>query len=169
MSDSDNSRPGGPADSSSYPRQPPLPLRLAPTVAATSVQISAHAGPLPPPQQFAAYEDVHPGAAAWILAQAEANAAHAREMDRRMLAFQARDGLLHRVLPFALVALLVAVSGVMAVFASKVLGGAAFFATLAGVVTVYLRGGQTSAGPTGGAAAAPRHEGRATRAAPPDA
>ena len=106
------------------------------------LQFSTHVGPLPPPQQLAAYEDAHPGAAAWILAQAHANAEHVRDMDRRMLQVRARDGLLHRALPFLPVGLLLIVSGVMAVFASKVLGGAAFFATLAGVVTVYLRGSQ---------------------------
>jgi uncharacterized membrane protein len=104
------------------------------------VQISAHQGPLPPPQILAAYEQAHAGAAAWVLKEAEASAAHVREMERRAIRYQARDALLHRILPFLLVALLLTISAVLAVFASAILGGVAFIGTLAGVVTVYLKG-----------------------------
>ncbi len=61
-------------------------------------------------------------------------------MEQRALRYQARDALLHRVLPFALVATLLAISALMAIFANAYVGGAAFVTTLAGVVTVYLKG-----------------------------
>jgi uncharacterized membrane protein len=120
---------------------PGIPVSFA---SAMQVQISAHQGPLPPPQVLAAYEQAHPGAAAWVLREAEASAAHVREMERRVLRYQARDALLHRILPFALVALLLTISAILAIFASPVLGGAAFFGTLAGVVGIYLKGAMDS-------------------------
>ena len=58
--------------------------------------------------------------------------------------YQARDALLHRILPFLLVALLLIISAILAIFASPYLGGAAFFGTLAGVVGVYLKGAMDS-------------------------
>jgi uncharacterized membrane protein len=42
-------------------------------------------GPLPPPQAFAAYEEIHPGAAERILTAAEQEASHRRAMERRFL------------------------------------------------------------------------------------
>jgi uncharacterized membrane protein len=129
-----------PSEQSETPGQFTLPGIPVSFASAMQVQISAHQGPLPPPQVLAAYEQAHPGAAAWVLKEAEASASHLREMERRVLRYQARDALLHRILPFALVALLLAISAILAVFASPVLGGAAFFGTLAGVVGIYLKG-----------------------------
>jgi uncharacterized membrane protein len=102
------------------------------------VQISTHQGPLPPPQILAAYELVHPGSAAWVLKEAEAEAAHVRNMEHLALSYQARDALLHRILPFTLVATLLIISAILGVFANAVLGGVAFLSTLAGVVIIYL-------------------------------
>jgi uncharacterized membrane protein len=104
------------------------------------VQVTTHQGLLPPPQILGGYEQVHQGAAAWILREAEASAAHVREMERRVLEYQARDALLHRALPFFLVAILLVASTFMAIFANVYMGGIAFFSTLASVVTVYLKG-----------------------------
>jgi uncharacterized membrane protein len=98
-----------------------------------------HQGPLPPPQHLAGYEQAHPGAAAWILREAEASAAHTRDMERLAIRYQARDAFLERLLPFSLVAILLIISAIMA-YANAVLGGVAFVGTLAGVVTVYLKG-----------------------------
>lgn len=104
------------------------------------LQISAHQGPLPPPQILAGYEQAHPGAAAWVLREAETAASHVRDMEQMAIRYQARDALLQRTLPFALVALLLLVSTALAIFANVILGGIAFGSTLAGVVTVYLQG-----------------------------
>jgi energy-coupling factor transporter transmembrane protein EcfT len=61
-------------------------------------------------------------------------------MEQTALRYQARDALLHRIFPFCLVAMLLVISALMAIFANAYVGGAAFATTLAGVVTVYLRG-----------------------------
>jgi uncharacterized membrane protein len=113
-----------------------MPVAFGP---AMQVQISTHQGPIPPPQVLAAYEQAHPGAAAWVLKEAETAATHVREMERLAIRYQARDAALHRILPFFLVALLLIISAVMAIFASAVLGGVAFIGTLASVVIVYLK------------------------------
>lgn len=89
-----------------------------------------------------AYDAAHPGAATWILKEAEANAQHVRDMERRAIRDQSRDNLLHRLLPFLLVFVLIVASVILAVFANKVLGGVAFFGTLASVVIAYLKGSQ---------------------------
>jgi len=145
---------GTPPGQFAFPGMPPS---LAP---ALQVQISAHQGPLPPPQILAAYEQAHPGAAAWVLKEAEASAAHVREMERRAIRYQARDALLHRILPFLLVALLLTISAILAIFASAIVGVVAFVSTLASVVIVYLKsalgpGSTTNAETPGGAAATP--------------
>lgn len=67
------------------PRQRPLPEIV--------VRQLVHAGPLPAPSQVADYEAVYPGAARWIIEQAEKNAAHLREMElRRTRASASRTG-----------------------------------------------------------------------------
>jgi len=104
-----------------------LPLPFPP---AMQLQISSHQGPLPPPHVLSGYEQVHPGAAAWILKEAEASASHTREMERLALTYQARDALLHRILPFFLVALLLIVSAAIAIFANVYVGGVAFGGTM---------------------------------------
>lgn len=60
-------------------------------------------------------------------------------MERQALHYQARDALLHRVLPFILVALLLMISAVLAIWANVYLGGIAFVSTLTSVVIVYLK------------------------------
>jgi uncharacterized membrane protein len=125
-----------------------------PTVfgAGLQVQISSHQGPLPPAQELAALEAVHPGAVAWVLDEAKDAATHVRDMEWEASRYQGRDALLHRILPFLLVALLLIISAVLAIFANPFLGGAAFFGTLASVVVVYLRaamGGEKKPPPEG--------------------
>jgi uncharacterized membrane protein len=134
----------GPSDQGGVPSPhqhilPGISAVFAPSPA-LQLQISSHQGPLPPAQELAALEAAHPGAAAWVLEEAKTAAAHVRAMEARVLRYQARDALLRRALPFCLVAMLLAISALMAVFANAYVGGAAFVTTLAGVVTVYLKG-----------------------------
>ena len=98
-----------------------------------------HAGPLPPPTQFAEYEAVYPGAAHWIIEEAAKNAAHAREMELRAIELQRLDTALHRLLPFALV-LAFLIASVIAAFVNPIVGGAGLVATMAGVLVAYLTG-----------------------------
>lgn len=120
--------------------------------------ISLHQGPLPPPQVLDGYEKVHPGSAAWILQEAQTSAEHVRRMEARGVEIQARDLLLHRVLPFALVTGFLIASVILAIFASPVLGGIAFFTTLGSVVTVYLRGALGTAREPGDPTQGPQKE-----------
>lgn len=99
----------------------------------------AHAGPLPPPEQLRGYELVHPGAAAWILNEAEKNADHVRAMERLAIAGQTRDATLHRVLPFLLVLAFLLASTCIAIWASVVLGGIGFGGTLLSVMLAYFK------------------------------
>jgi len=110
------------------PRQFPLP-------GVFSFQIQT--GLLPPPAQLGEYEAISPGAAKWIFEQAEKNAAHAREMERRGIGIQARDALLRRLLPFGGVVAFLVASAVIA-FASPAAGAIAALGTLAGVLYAYL-------------------------------
>jgi uncharacterized membrane protein len=106
-----------------------------------------HVGPLPPPSQLAEYEAVYPGAARWIIEQADKNAEHVRDMERRSLSVQRADMLLHRLLPFGLVVIFLAACVVLA-FASPAAGAAGLFITMAGVLTAYLTGRVPAAAPT---------------------
>jgi uncharacterized membrane protein len=98
-----------------------------------------HTGPLPLPSQLADYEAVYPGAAQWIIEQADKNAQHAREMERQAISLERTDMLLHRLLPFGLVAAFL-VATVILTFVSPAAGTAGFCATVAGVLIAYLTG-----------------------------
>ncbi len=102
-------------------------------------ELTRYEGPLPSPKTLADFEKAYPGAAEWILTEALAAASHARTIETKAIAMQATDDLLVRLLPFAAVTILIAASVLIAVFASPVLGGTAFLATLASVVTAYIK------------------------------
>lgn len=46
---------------------------------------SQYEGPIPPPEMLQGYEDVHPGAVAWILEQAKDQGKHRRKLERRIV------------------------------------------------------------------------------------
>lgn len=95
-------------------------------------------GPLPPAQELAAYEAVHPGAAKWILDQAALNAQHVRDMEARALRIEGRDVALHRILPVVVILCFLAACTAIALVGHVwwALGG--IIATLGAVLTVYL-------------------------------
>jgi len=82
---------------------------------------------------------VYPGAAHWIIDQAEKNAAHVREMELRAIGLQRLDMLLHRLLPFGLVVAFLIASLALAYF-NPAAGAAGLIATLGTVLTAYLTG-----------------------------
>lgn len=98
-----------------------------------------HAGPLPPPSQLAEYDAIYPGAARWIIEEAGKNAEHTRTMEARALSIQRTDMLLHRMLPFGLVPVFLAVSVALA-FLSPAAGAVGLVVTIGGVVIAYLTG-----------------------------
>jgi energy-coupling factor transporter transmembrane protein EcfT len=73
------------------------------------------------------------------LDEAKANSDHIRRIELRSLSLQARDNVLHRVLPFVLVLMFLCASTILAIFANAVVGGASLVATLAAVVIAYLK------------------------------
>jgi uncharacterized membrane protein len=95
---------------------------------------------LPPPAALADYEAAHPGAAQWIIDEATKNAEHVRTMERKAIALRRLDMLLRRLLPFIVVTLFLAAGVLIAIFANPWAGGAAVIATMAGVLTAYLKG-----------------------------
>lgn len=129
----------GSGKEASEPPPAPIPFTVLPPSQRLSVSFSAHQGPLPPPEQLAAYERLHPGSAAWILDQAEQNAEHIRSMERRGAAAQERDALLKRVLPFAVVVVFLAGWVAIAIWASPIIGAAGAFTTLASVLLAYFK------------------------------
>jgi uncharacterized membrane protein len=98
-----------------------------------------HSGPLPHPGQLQEYEAVYPGAAKRIFDEAEKNSEHVRTMELRAVKLQQLDMKLHRLLPFGVVFSFLAASVALG-FASPAAGAAGLIATMAGVVTTYLRG-----------------------------
>jgi uncharacterized membrane protein len=106
-----------------------------------AVQATAvfHQGPLPPARELAAYEQAHPGAAAWILKEAERNAEHVRQMETIGARLQIRDALLFRVLPFSVVTVYILSTMAIAIFANAWVGGTLLATGLAGVATAYVK------------------------------
>ena len=82
---------------------------------------------------------MHPGAARWIIEQAEKNAEHARDMELRAIRLQRLDMLLHRLLPFGLVIAFLLASLALAYF-NSIAGAAGVIATMGVVLTAYLTG-----------------------------
>lgn len=58
------------------------------------VAASYFEGPLPPPEVFAKYESICPGAADRILRMAERQAEHRQELEKKIVKANSRDGLL---------------------------------------------------------------------------
>lgn len=78
--------------------------------------------------------------------EAEKSASHLRIVELQALRIESRDILLRRLLPFLVVFTFLVGSVLIALFASTIAGMAAFAATLASVVLVYLKGPANDAG-----------------------
>ncbi len=111
-----------------------------------ATQATFRSGPLPTAQELGDYERASPGAALWILNEAEKSASHLRIVELQALRIESRDILLRRLLPFLVVFTFLVGSVLIALFASTIAGMAAFAATLASVVLVYLKGPANDAG-----------------------
>ena len=103
------------------------------------VATSFHAGPLPPARELPAYDQAHPGAAAWILHEAALNAEHVRAMERLGARRQTRDALLLRVLPFCFVTLVVICATAIGVWGNVWFGGSLLASALGGVALAYVK------------------------------
>ncbi|MDQ6957470.1 MAG: DUF2335 domain-containing protein [Mariprofundaceae bacterium] len=102
--------------------------------------VSHHSGPLPAPNDFAAYNEVIPGAAERILRLAEIESEHRRNQEKKAMERMHRETLLGQIF-----ALTIGLSGILAsvylavidqVAASLMLGGG----TLVALVTAFIKG-----------------------------
>jgi uncharacterized membrane protein len=73
-----------------------------------------HAGPLPPATEFDGYERTSPGAASRILAMAEQDAEHLRDMERRAQTTTSRQALIAQISALAVPLIGVAVGYLLA-------------------------------------------------------
>jgi len=122
------------------PPQPPY-QGLQPTLLNMQhLQATLQTGPLPPARELAAYEQAHPGAAAWILSEAQINAAHVRQMEVVGAKLQSRDAFLFRVLPFIAVFAFLMCTMMIAIFANAWAGSALLASGLVTIVLAYIRG-----------------------------
>ena len=97
------------------------------------------AGPLPPPQVLAGFNEIVPGAAERILAEFEQEAAHRRQLENRQASIISRDLIIGQLaaLLFAIGALAVAAysASIGAQWIGSIVGGG----TIAAVVLAFLK------------------------------
>jgi uncharacterized membrane protein len=107
--------------------------------------VIARSAPLPTPQDLAAYERVAPGAAERILAMAEAQTRHRRELERSVVFNNIASERRAQWLAFC-IALVVSGSGTYLIAVRQSAEGlVALVGTLAGLLALFLRGAHTRA------------------------
>lgn len=100
-----------------------------------------HSGPLPPPEDFAGYENVHPGTAERILAMAERAQAHRHKQESRTVIGEYGIRIMGQVGALMTIALLVALVGYCAYLKQPLAAGVV--AAIGGVAGYFLhRGGK---------------------------
>ena len=92
-------------------------------------------GPLPDPNTFREYDLIVPGAAERILNMAEADATHTRDMEKRAMSADHREGMLARVCAGVIPLTGIAAAAVIALYGGSawvagILGGGALSAPL---------------------------------------
>ena len=110
------------------------------TVAVSVQSVQHFQGPLPPPQALAQYEAVLPGCAERIVSMAEAQAAHRRALESRVIRGNLATERRGQVAAFA-IALVTIIGGVWLIDQGKDAGGlTAILGALAGLVGVFVYG-----------------------------
>lgn len=111
-----------------------------PNLVPTQVTFKAsyHRGILPPAVDYKAYKEAHEPAAEWILAEATKSSDHFREMEKIGAKIAARDALLFRILPFAVVVVFLIVFTTIA-FLNVYVGSVGVGVTLSTVLLAYLK------------------------------
>ena len=104
------------------------------------MRASSFSGPIPPPAVLADYDHVVPGSADRILAMAESNARHRREIEAKVVDSNCRAQSRGQVLAFVL-ALTTIVAGSLLIYAGHEGKGFAMVVTAAGsLIGAYLWG-----------------------------
>lgn len=104
------------------------------------IQASSFSGPLPHPEILRGYEDLVPGAAARIMAQAETQAAHRHSLERIALVGGARRANLGLWLGFIIVLVIVGLSALLIFNDHEWAGGVLGCSTLPSLAAVFVYG-----------------------------
>ncbi|MBF0564571.1 MAG: DUF2335 domain-containing protein [Nitrospirae bacterium] len=117
---------------SNHQDKPPLPPK--------SLVSMEYRGPLPPASEFAKYEAAHPGTADRILAMAEEQGRHRREIEKRIVNIEGRNSLLGLIFAF-LIALSIIAGSIFLIFNNKEISGLSLGVTgVASLVGVFIYG-----------------------------
>lgn len=107
-------------------------------------------GPLPPPEVFAGYDKVLPGAAERILKMAEDEANHRRAQEGKLVTSTCRDGRLGLWMGFLIGMLGISGSCVVAIIGNAVAGSVMGITSIAALAGVFVYGSrQRNQGATG--------------------
>jgi len=127
-------------ESRNKPPKLPKPSKASSPPVATQIQRASFSGPLPPPAILEGYDRIVPGAAERILAMAEADANHQREIE--LAALQAADREVRRGQIFGFtIGVLALVSSVIALYmGSPTVAGIIGGTTVVGLVSAFIIG-----------------------------
>lgn len=99
-----------------------------------------HSGPLPAPEQLAAYENICPGAAERIIKMAEKQIAHRQEMEKFSLKTKARNSLLGMCFGFVIGMSCVISGTLLSLNGLSLAGFGSLLAGLTSLVAVFVYG-----------------------------
>jgi uncharacterized membrane protein len=102
--------------------------------------MEAYSGPLPPPEILARFDAVVPGAAERILKMAEEQAAHRKDLERKLVESDIERSKWGQALGFLIAIAGLAASAAIAIYGSAVAGSILGVGTLASLVGVFMYG-----------------------------
>ncbi len=105
-----------------------------------TIQATQYSGPVPPPEVLQGFEQIVPGAAERILAMAEENGKHQREMEKNALAAASRTVIIGQIFGL-IIAILAFTTCIIALYlgsenTAMIIGGV----TITGLVAVFVTG-----------------------------
>lgn len=106
-------------------------------------QMQTFSGPLPHPDILKRFDEVVPGAAQRILAMAEEQSAHRRNLEKKVIDSDIARSKWGQILGFCIAIAGLVVSGLIAIYGSALAGGIIGIGTLASLVGVFMYGAQT--------------------------
>ncbi len=106
-------------------------------------QMQAFSGPLPHPDILKRFDEVVPGAAERILAMAEEQSEHRRELEKKVIDSDIARSKWGQILGFCIAIAGLVVSAVVAIYGNALAGGIIGVGTLASLVGVFMYGAKT--------------------------
>ncbi len=107
-----------------------------------AVRASLYAGPIPPPEALAHYEDVLPGLADRIMAEAERQQAHRQALETSVVQHEARRSMAGLFVGGFVALAAIVVAGVLAAQGQQWFGIATALATIVSLAGVFVHGTQ---------------------------